>query len=66
VSIGYNWSRRIDRRNPAVQSQWSGHFSFMKGKLQRYLSAQEHLDLGTNLAWYPGFTYHVIWAALGD
>ncbi|MBN3846639.1 isocitrate lyase/PEP mutase family protein [Paraburkholderia sp. Ac-20342] len=43
-----------------------GHFSFMKGKLPRYLSAQEHLELGTNLAWYPGFTHHVIWAALGD
>jgi 2,3-dimethylmalate lyase len=44
----------------------TGHFSFMKGKLSHYLSAQEHLDLGTNLAWYPGFTHHVIWAALSD
>jgi len=44
----------------------AGHFSFMRGKLPHYLSAQEHLNLGTNLAWYPGFTHHVIWAALGD
>lgn len=43
-----------------------GPFSFMKGRLPRYLSAEEHLELGTHLAWYPGFTHHVIWAALSD
>src|SRR5438477_5772599 len=43
-----------------------GVLSFMKGKLPRYLSAQEHLALGVNVAWYPGFTHHVIWAAVWD
>jgi hypothetical protein len=38
----------------------------MKGKLPRYLSAEEHLALGVNVAWYPAFTHHVIWAALAD
>jgi 2-methylisocitrate lyase-like PEP mutase family enzyme len=40
--------------------------SFMRGKLARYLSAEEHLALGVNVAWYPGFTHHVVWAALSD
>lgn len=43
-----------------------GPFSFMKGKLPRYLSLEEHLALGVNIAWYPGFTHHVTWAALWD
>jgi 2-methylisocitrate lyase-like PEP mutase family enzyme len=43
-----------------------GPLSFMKGRLQRALGAQEHLDLGVNLAWYNSFTNHVIWAALSD
>ena len=43
-----------------------GPLSFMKGKLPRYLSLDEHLALGVNIAWYPGFTHHVIWAALYD
>src|SRR5437762_6667053 len=43
-----------------------GTLSFMRGKLPRYLSAEEHLALGVNVAWYPGFTHHVIWAALWD
>lgn len=43
-----------------------GVLSFMKGKMPRYLSAEEHLALGVNVAWYPGFTHHVIWAALHD
>jgi hypothetical protein len=38
----------------------------MKGKLPRYLSLEEHLALGVNIAWYPGFTHHVTWAALWD
>jgi hypothetical protein len=38
----------------------------MKGKLPRYLSLPEHLALGVNIAWYPGFTHHVTWAALWD
>ena len=43
-----------------------GPFSFMKGKLPRYLGLDEHLALGVNIAWYPSFTHHVTWAALWD
>jgi 2-methylisocitrate lyase-like PEP mutase family enzyme len=43
-----------------------GPLSFMKGKLPRYLSFQEHLDLGVNIAWLPSFTHHITWAALFD
>jgi 2,3-dimethylmalate lyase len=43
-----------------------GPFSFMKGRLPRYLGLDEHLALGVNIAWYPGFTHQVIWAALWD
>lgn len=52
----------IERARAAVQ----GPFSFMKGKLPRYLGLDEHLALGVNIAWYPGFTHHVTWAALWD
>jgi 2-methylisocitrate lyase-like PEP mutase family enzyme len=44
----------------------NGPFSFMKGKLPRYLGLDEHLALGVNIAWYPSFTHHVTWAALWD
>ncbi|HTP84034.1 MAG TPA: isocitrate lyase/PEP mutase family protein [Alphaproteobacteria bacterium] len=44
----------------------SGPFSFMKGKLPRYLGLDEHLALGVTIAWYPGFTHQVTWAALWD
>jgi 2-methylisocitrate lyase-like PEP mutase family enzyme len=43
-----------------------GPLSFMKGKLPRFLGLDEHLALGINIAWYPGFTHHVTWAALWD
>lgn len=43
-----------------------GTLSFMKGKMPRYLSAEEHLALGVNVAWYPGFTHHVMWAAVSE
>jgi len=43
-----------------------GPFSFMKGKLPRYLSLAEHQQLGVHIAWFPGFTHHVLWAALWD
>jgi 2,3-dimethylmalate lyase len=43
-----------------------GPFSFMRGKLGRYLSLDEHLALRVNIAWYPGFTHAVTWAALWD
>ena len=44
----------------------TGPFSFMKGKLPRYLGFDEHLALGVTIAWYPGFTHHIVWAALWD
>ena len=43
-----------------------GPFSFMKGKMPRYLTLEEHLALGVHIAWFPGFTHHVLWAALWD
>jgi 2-methylisocitrate lyase-like PEP mutase family enzyme len=52
----------IKRARAAVE----GPLSFMKGKLPRYLSFDEHLALGVNIAWLPGFTHHVMWAALWD
>ena len=52
----------IRRARAAVK----GPFSFMKGKLPRYLGLDEHLALGVNIAWYPGFTHQVMWAALWD
>jgi 2-methylisocitrate lyase-like PEP mutase family enzyme len=52
----------IKRARAAVE----GPFSFMKGKLPRYLGLDEHLALGINIAWYPGFTHQVMWAALWD
>jgi 2-methylisocitrate lyase-like PEP mutase family enzyme len=50
----------------AARARVKGPFSFMKGKLPRYLSLDEHLQLGVNIAWFPGFTHHVLWAALWD
>ncbi len=44
----------------------NGPFSFMKGKLPRYLTLEEHMGLGVHIAWFPGFTHHVLWAALWD
>jgi 2-methylisocitrate lyase-like PEP mutase family enzyme len=49
-----------------ARAEVEGPFSFMKGKLGRYLGLDEHLALGVNIAWYPGFTHHVTWAALWD
>lgn len=50
----------------AARANLSGPFSFMRGRLPRFLSLREHLDLGINIAWYPSFTHHVTWAALWD
>lgn len=52
----------IKRARAAVK----GPFSFMKGRLPRFLSHDEHLALGVTIAWYPSFTHHVTWAALWD
>ncbi len=49
-----------------IRAAVKGPFSFMKGRLPRYLSLDEHLALGVNIAWLPGFTHHVVWAALSD
>jgi 2,3-dimethylmalate lyase len=49
-----------------ARSVVKGPFSFMKGRLPRYLDLHEHLALGVSIAWYPGFTHHVTWAALFD
>ena len=38
----------------------------MKGRLPRYLGLDEQLGLGVTIAWDPGFTHQVIWAALWD
>src|SRR6266403_1034647 len=50
----------------AARAAITGPFSFMKGKLGRYLDLDEHLALWVTIAWYPGFTHHVTWAALWD
>jgi hypothetical protein len=50
----------------AARAAVTGPFSFMKGKLGRYLDLDEHLALGVTIAWYPGFTHQVTWAALWD
>jgi 2-methylisocitrate lyase-like PEP mutase family enzyme len=50
----------------AARAAVNGPFSFMKGKLPRHLSFEEHLALGVTLAWIPSFTHHVIWAAMAD
>jgi len=52
----------IERARSVVK----GPFSFMKGRLPRFLSHDEHLALGVTIAWYPSFTHHVTWAALWD
>jgi 2,3-dimethylmalate lyase len=49
-----------------ARARLSGTFSFMKGGLPRYLTLEEHRDLGADAAWLPSFTHHVIWAALSD
>lgn len=44
----------------------SGPLSFMRGRLPRYLSLDEHRQLGVYIAWYPGFTHAVMHAALWE
>lgn len=50
----------------ACRAAVSGPLSFMKGHIGRNLGFDELLELGINLAWLPGFTHHVTWAALHD
>lgn len=70
VEAGVDW---VQMESPhsideirAARAAVKGPFSFMKGKLPRYLTLEEHMALGVNIAWYPGFTHHVTWAALWD
>ena len=67
---GVDWVQLESPRSPdeikQARSAVGGPFSFMRGKLGRYLSLDEHLALGVSIAWFPGFTHHVIWAALWD
>jgi 2-methylisocitrate lyase-like PEP mutase family enzyme len=49
-----------------ARSLVAGPFSFMRGKLPRYLSLEEHQALGVFIAWYPAFTHEVMYAALWD
>jgi len=50
----------------AARAAVEGPFSFMRGKLGRYLDLDEHFALGVTIAWYPGFSHAVTWAALWD
>jgi 2,3-dimethylmalate lyase len=50
----------------AARAAIDGPFSFMRGRLGRYLDLDEHLALGVTIAWYPGFSHAVTWAALWD
>ena len=50
----------------AARAALEGPFSVMKGRMPRHLGPDELLALGINVAWYPGFTHHVMWAALSD
>src|SRR5207302_5708652 len=63
VQVG--WPHSVDGIKAAGAAA-EGPFSFMRGKLGRYLGLDEHLALGVTIAWYPGFTHHVTWAALWD
>ncbi len=50
----------------AARQAVSCPLSFMKGRLPRYLTFEEHLALGVTIAWLPSFSHHVAWAALSD
>jgi 2,3-dimethylmalate lyase len=67
---GVDWVQLESPHSPeeiaAARRVVDGPFSFMKGKLPRYLSFEEHLALGVSIAWVPSFTHHVIWAAMSD
>jgi 2-methylisocitrate lyase-like PEP mutase family enzyme len=70
AEAGVDWVQLESPHSPEEIAQArrvvSGPLSFMKGKLPRYLSFEEHLALGVTIAWLPGFSHHVTWAALSD
>jgi len=69
-TAGVDWvqleSPRSTEEIKQARAAVEGPLSFMKGKLPRFLGLDEHLALGINIAWYPGFTHQVMWAALHD
>jgi len=70
TEAGVDWVQLESPHSPEdialARKAVSGPLSFMKGKLPRYLSLEEHLALGVTIAWLPSFTHHVAWAALTD
>jgi 2-methylisocitrate lyase-like PEP mutase family enzyme len=70
TEAGVDWVQLESPHSPdeisMARKAVSGPLSFMKGKLPRYLTLDEHLALGVTIAWLPGFTHHVGWAALSD
>jgi 2-methylisocitrate lyase-like PEP mutase family enzyme len=70
TEAGVDWVQLESPHSPEeiamARKAVSGPLSFMKGKLPRYLTLDEHLALGVTIAWLPGFTHHVGWAALSD
>jgi 2-methylisocitrate lyase-like PEP mutase family enzyme len=70
AEAGVDWVQLESPHSPEdialARKAVSGPLSFMKGKLPRYLSLEEHLALGVTIAWLPSFTHHVAWAALTD
>jgi len=70
TQAGVDWVQLESPHSPEeirlARAAVSGPLSFMKGKLPRYLSLEEHLALGVTIAWLPGFTHHIGWAALSD
>jgi 2-methylisocitrate lyase-like PEP mutase family enzyme len=49
-----------------ARARVTGPLSFMRGKLPRSLSRDEHQALGVHIAWSPAFTHEVMYAALWD
>jgi 2-methylisocitrate lyase-like PEP mutase family enzyme len=70
TEAGVDWVQLESPHSPEeirlARQAVSGPLSFMKGRLPRYLSLEEHLALGITIAWLPGFTHQVTWAALSD
>ena len=67
ASTGYFEFAPFGRRNQSGARRGNrAVFLYEGGKLGRYLDLDEHLALGVTIAWYPGFSHHVTWAALWD
>jgi 2-methylisocitrate lyase-like PEP mutase family enzyme len=70
TAAGVDWVQLESPHSPEeigrARAVVKGPLSFMRGRLPRYLTLEEHLALGVTIAWLPGFTHQVIWAALSD